>query len=86
MAHTNKNKDDIDWIDGLTQRLSLEADEVPDGWLNARQIGEKINRSRQTAARLARLGVEAGRLTMKKFRIRSGQRVLPIPHYREAGK
>lgn len=86
MAHTNKNKDDIDWIDGLTQGLSHDIDEVPDGWLNARQIGKKINRSRQTAARLARLGVEAGRLTMKKFRIKSGQRVLPIPHYKEMGK
>ena len=51
MAHTNKNKDDIDWIDGLTQGLSHDIDEVPDGWLNARQIGRKINRSRQTAAR-----------------------------------
>lgn len=86
MAHTNKNKDAIDWIDGLAQGLGREGDEVPEGWLNARQIGAKINRSRETAARHARLGVDAGRLKMRKFRIKSGDRILPIPHYKEVRK
>jgi len=67
----------------LSEALSREDEIVPKGWFTAREWARKWGiRAAQTRERL-RDAVEDGEMELRNFRIWSGQRLYPVPHYRE---
>lgn len=55
---------------------------VPDGWQTTRQIASESGKSTARTAEILREALAAGLIEVRNFRIRSGGRVYPIPHYR----
>jgi hypothetical protein len=55
---------------------------VPPDWKSAREIGDQCGYATSQTQRILSDAVRTGRLEMRKFRIRSGSRVYPVPHYR----
>jgi hypothetical protein len=61
----------------------LVPDKVPPGWLTAVELADLLGKNRDSISRSISVGVRAGRIEMKKFRVVNGQRGLyPTPHYR----
>jgi hypothetical protein len=56
---------------------------VPKGWMTVEQYAAESSMSRQSAARILRDAKRAGLVECRPFRIRSGHRVYPVPHYRK---
>jgi len=57
-------------------------EEVPAGWRTARDIAEESGKSLARASEILRDAVERGLVEVKVFRIRTGGKVYPVPHYR----
>ena len=57
-------------------------DNVPDGWLSATDLAEKLNKSRHTIANQLAAAVREGRAEMQKFRVLTARGAYPVPHYR----
>lgn len=54
----------------------------PKGFLTVVQHAETSGMSRVHASYVLRRAVAAGKAEVQSFRIRTGSRVLPVPHYR----
>ena len=83
MAHSGKNKNDLDWLENLRIESIREPEEVPEGWKTMRQISAESELSESYCRSLVLKGVESGRVESRKFRIKTmGTRIMPVPHYR----
>jgi predicted transcriptional regulator len=59
------------------------ADTVPTGWLDRRDMAERLGTSYSNVGRLLDVGVTSGILERKTFRIVTKGGIKPVPHYRE---
>lgn len=57
-------------------------EEVPDGWQTAQQLCDETGKSLPRVSEILRTGVRAGLVEVRTFRIRAGNKVYPVPHYR----
>jgi hypothetical protein len=57
-------------------------DEVPPGWMTARELATKLKKADSTIGTLLTRAVVEGRAEKQSFRITSGQVTRPVPHYR----
>ena len=55
---------------------------VPDDWKTARELVRESGYKPAQGGRIIMEALNAGLLESRAFRIRSGQRVYPVPHYR----
>lgn len=65
------------------RRLQQPIDTVPPGWHTVVEWAAAWGLARAQTNRLLREGEQAGLLERRTFRIDSGSRVYPVPHYRE---
>jgi predicted transcriptional regulator len=72
-----------DLLSRLAEALQAKVDEVPAEWRTAEQIAREAGKAPQTACRYLREGMRAGLIESRTFRIHSGARIYPVPHYRE---
>jgi len=68
----------------LERAISRKDEIVPKGWFTARKWGEKWSLSRPRTVEKLRDLVEDSEFEVRTFRIWSGQRLYPVPHYRKA--
>lgn len=66
----------------IMRELSRGAHEVPEGWFTVRDEAERSGKSIPQATRDVRSRLTRGELVMQMFRVRTGLRTLPVPHYR----
>lgn len=59
-------------------------DKVPEGWFSATDYSKRGSCSIATAHRQIRMLCDKGHIETKTFRIRSGGRLYPVPHYKVA--
>jgi hypothetical protein len=57
-------------------------DEVPSGWLTARELARKIGKADSTMGKLLNRAVLEGRAERQNFRVVVGAFTRPTPHYR----
>lgn len=57
-------------------------DEVPKGWHTAAEIATQIGRSQPHTSKLLRTGVADGSVERRDYRIRTGNRLYPVGHYK----
>jgi hypothetical protein len=57
-------------------------DKVPAGWFTAKQLAKHTGKAGSTIGTQLCHAVGQGRCERKSFRIRTGQIVRPVPHYR----
>jgi hypothetical protein len=57
-------------------------DSVPAGWLTAKEVAAKTGKSGSTIGTQLCRAVAEGRCERQSFRIRTGDHVRPVPHYR----
>jgi hypothetical protein len=57
-------------------------DEVPPGWLTARELAKKIGKADSTMGKLLNRAVVEGRAERQNFRVVVGAFTRPVPHYR----
>jgi hypothetical protein len=57
-------------------------DTVPDGWMTTEQWAAAWGLSRPHAGSLLKQGTAAGTVELRRFRIETGSKVYPVPHYR----
>ena len=69
----------------ILKEQTRDVDAVPEGWLTAQQWGEKWNLSSNRTGELLKYAVEKGLCEVRKFRITTGAKVYPVPHYRQKG-
>jgi hypothetical protein len=60
----------------------IVADEVPPGWVTARDLMGKLGKAESTIGKLLHRAVRDGRAERQDFRIVIGNATRPIPHYR----
>ena len=71
-------------IDNLIEALAAGGiDTVPDGWQTMAQLAADAGKSIPRTSEIVRRAVSAGLVEVRTFRIRSGSKVYPVPHYRE---
>lgn len=56
---------------------------VPPDWKTIKGLARECGRSPKRTQELVQAGVEAGLIEVRKFRVRTGGKVYPVPHYRE---
>lgn len=61
-------------------------EEVPAGWQTAQQLADECGKSLPRTSEILRSGMRAGLVEVRTFRIRAGNKVYPVPHYRRIGK
>lgn len=85
MARSDKNKDTVapSWIAGLREHMSTGVEEVPSGWMSMREVSKLMGYSESHTRKAIHKAVEAGSWERKSFRIRTGARIYPVPHYRQ---
>lgn len=66
----------------LRELVAEAADKIPDGWKTCAEWAKEEGLQRWMAGRYLGVGVEKGLIEMKMFRIKTGQYVRPVPHYR----
>jgi len=54
----------------------------PPGWATARAIADDSGKSLAQASKVLRAAVDAGLVEVRSFRINTGGKVYPVPHYR----
>jgi hypothetical protein len=64
--------------------LRPKADKVPPGWLTVRQWAKRWKLTENHAGTLLSSGVRTKKVLCRSFRIISGSRLYPVPHYRAA--
>ena len=57
-------------------------EKVPSGWKPTKAWALDEKTSEKSALDLLRKGVQLGLIEMKKFRIKTGDSIRPVPHYR----
>lgn len=70
------------WLAQLMVAKIGGAEEVPKGWETAQEIAVHMDRSLSRTNNLLTRWVGDGSAEKKSFRIKRGERILPIPHYR----
>jgi len=58
-------------------------EQVPDGWKTAQQIAHESGKSRPRTSEVLRAGMRAKLIQTQVFRVRRGDKVYPVPHYRK---
>jgi len=81
MGNSRKAKDDLSWTEMLAE-TRMETAEVPAGWKTASEIAKEMDRSVSTASQQLRVAIDSGRAEVRKFPIKAGDRIYPVPHYR----
>ena len=78
---TSKPDAELDkWCAALTAEIFT--DEVPEGWLTAAQLSQRLNKPTSTMNKLLVAAVRSGKAEVKKFRVSVGAFVRPTQHYR----
>lgn len=57
-------------------------EQVPAGWQTAQQLADECGKSLPRTSEILRAGMRAGLVEVRTFRIRAGNKVYPVPHYR----
>tara|TARA_R110002110_G_scaffold188190_2_gene396026 strand:- start:674 stop:934 length:261 start_codon:yes stop_codon:yes gene_type:complete len=83
MARTNKNKNNLDWLNQLREEFSGGPVTVPAGWLTVKQLAKESGMSEVHTRKVVAKGVENGTVEVKKFKIQTITRLMPVPHYKE---
>lgn len=68
------------WAAALATEVTT--DEVPSGWLTAKQIATKTGKAGSTIGTQLCRAVNEGRCERKSFRVKTGDFVRLVPHYR----
>ena len=74
--------------DNLLARLAAALDDkaaeaVPEGWQTMAQLSAACGKSIPRTSEVIRRAVAAGLVEVRAFRIKSGGKIYPVPHYRE---
>jgi hypothetical protein len=59
-------------------------DNIPTGWKTVRAWGKQWKLQERQASRILRGALQSGQVRCKRFRIRTGPMVRPVPHYAPA--
>lgn len=71
-----------EWASLLASALSEGSESPPPGFKTSKQIAAESNRSLSHTIKQLLSLVEAGAVERKEFRISTGKRPYPVPHYR----
>jgi|APCry1669189472_1035225.scaffolds.fasta_scaffold02877_8 hypothetical protein len=70
------------WLDAIKNNLHAKLDEVEDGFASSRDLQKIWNLSlSHTVAKIALLKIN-GHIIEKNFRIKTGRKIYPVPHYK----
>lgn len=71
-----------EWACALEEAYGAQEDVVPKGFVTMREYATKTGVHLRTANDRMRAMIGAGTAEMRAFRIRVGQQLRPVPHYR----
>lgn len=90
MEHDAKRATGADVTSAIHDLIAALADggveTVPAGWQTAQQLANECGKSLARTSEILRAGMRAGMVEVRTFRIRAGNKVYPVPHYRRIGK
>jgi hypothetical protein len=81
MADSNKYKIDLKWIKALETEIS-DQNTPPSEWKTCRQIAVETGKSYSFTSFLLRTALLKGDVEMKKFKVDTGVKFYPVPHYK----
>ena len=61
---------------------SNEVERVPEGWVTCNQFSEETGKSVAQVSKILSKGVKENRVEVKRFKIKAGDRVYPVLHYK----
>tara|TARA_R100000808_G_scaffold5213_3_gene16003 strand:+ start:6352 stop:6648 length:297 start_codon:yes stop_codon:yes gene_type:complete len=87
MAGPKRLKDSLkkeleSWAGEFASHYGAVVDEVPEGWVTVKYLAKEMGRSEVNIRNKLRKTIEAGKVSVKKFRINVGGRVMYVPHYK----
>ncbi len=81
---SNLNQSGEALLAALMESNGSKPEKVEPGFMTVCDWAAKINKSESHTCLLLKKSVKAGRVEIKTFRILTGSRVYPVPHYRLA--
>lgn len=69
-------------LDKLRSALSGKTDDVPAGWKTTQQWSEEWGLSRRRCSEIVHNAVKKGLMQVRSLRVRHGQVVRPVQHYK----
>jgi len=84
-THLKKPTDQMtgnDWLSVLAQASKGVADDVPAGFKTLAEIAKETGKSDSQTRKYIREAVKMGLVEESKFRVRTGNKIYPTPHYR----
>ncbi len=82
MATTNLNTTGNALLNALRDAVAVKPDKVEKGYMPVSEWAVKIGKSDSRTSKLLSQGIKAGKVELKTFRIYTGRKIYPIPHYR----
>jgi hypothetical protein len=79
MKSKSDNDDLAKWCAALAAHVVTE--EVPPGWLTARELGERLGICASSMGKKLSKSLREGRIERKLFRVVTGQVTRAVPHY-----
>lgn len=78
VAHMSANK----WVSLIQKHSSLEIETPPNEYQTAKQLGNQWNLQTTQTKRIISEMLGQDKIEMQKFRIRTGTKTYPVPHYK----
>jgi len=71
-----------EWVQFLVDAKSIATEKVPSGWKTRLELEEEWNFSQSHTARKIQCLLKLGKIEKKTFKVLTGNRIYPTPHYK----
>lgn len=82
MDTTKRDRESVNWAQALSAALEETADKVPKGWITTKEFSGILKLSVAQSSKQMRLLTNKGKAETRKFNIKIGTSIRPVPHYK----
>ena len=82
LDHPNGDKDNLSWHELLSDEYASRAELPDDGYKTCEQIANELKKSVSYTSFILRRLEKRGKVDVRKFKIKTGNKNYPVPHYK----
>ena len=82
LDYPNGDKDNLSWHELLSDEYASRAELPDDGYKTCEQIANELKKSVSYTSFILRRLEKRGKVDVRKFKIKTGNKYYPVPHYK----